>query len=71
MEVGVRVTAEDVRTKSLRHTVTAYLTFVALDENHKPTLVPSLLLKTEEEKKRFAQAEERRKWRLKRRQQLI
>ncbi len=71
MEVGVRVTAEDVRAKSLRHTVTAYLTFVALNEDHKPTLVPSLLLKTEEEKKRFAQAEERRKWRLERRQQLL
>ena len=51
MEVGVKVTAENTRTQDLRHTVTAYLTFVALDENRKPTIVPSLLLKTEAEKK--------------------
>ena len=70
MEVGVKVTAENTRTQDLRHTVTAYLTFVALDENRKPTLVPSLLWKTEEEKKRFEQAKMRRKWRLERRNQL-
>ena len=70
MEVGVKVTAENTRTQDLRHTVTAYLTFVALDENRKPTLVSSLLLKTEEEKKRFEQAKMRRKWRLERRNQL-
>ena len=67
MEVGVKVTAENIRTQSLRHTVNAYLTFVALDENRKPTSIPSLLLETEEEKKRFEQAKMRRKWRLERR----
>ena len=69
MEVGVKVTAENIQTKNLRQTATAYLTFVALDENHKPTPVPPLLLQTEEEKERFKQAEIRRKWRLERRQQ--
>ena len=67
MEVGVKVTAESVGSHNIRRTAMAYLTFVALDENHKPTPVPPLLLKTEEEKQRFQQAEVRRKWRLERR----
>ncbi len=71
MEVGVKVTAEDITLKDIRHTVTAYLTFVALDEHRKPTPVPSLLLETEEEKKNFEQAKLRRKWRLERRNQFI
>ena len=71
MEIGVKVTAENTRTQSLRHTVTAYLTFVALDEKHKPTLIPPLLLETEEEKKRFEQAKIRREWRLRRRKQFV
>jgi acyl-CoA hydrolase len=71
MEVGVHVTAENPRTQKCRHTVTAYLTFVALDESYKPTLIPPLLLETEEEKQRFKQAEMRRKWRLERRKQFI
>ena len=71
MEVGVKVTAEDITLKDIRHTATAYLTFVALDERKKPTPVPSLLLETEEEKKNFEQAKLRRKWRLERRNQFI
>ncbi len=70
MEVGVQVTAENTRTQDRRNTANAYLTFVALDENRQPTAVPSLLLETEEEKKRFEQAKMRRKWRLERRNQL-
>ena len=69
MEVGVKVTAENLTTKNLHHTATAYLTFVALDKQHRPVPVPSLLLETEEEKKRFEQAKLRRKWRLERRKQ--
>ena len=53
MEVEVRVTAEDTKTKNKRHTVSAYLTFVALDEQRKPVPVPPLLLKTEEEKQKI------------------
>ena len=71
MEVGVKVTAENIEKQNLRHTVTAYLTFVALDENKKPTPVPSPLLETEEEKKRFKQAKQRRLWRLERRRQFV
>ena len=71
MEVGVKVTAENIRLKNFRHTVSAYLTFVALDEEYKPTLVPPLLLKTTEEKKKFEEAKIRRKWRLERRKQIL
>lgn len=71
MEVGVKVTAETTQSKHLRHTASAYLTFVALDENRKPVLVPSLLLKTEEEKRRFEQAKVRRQWRLERKDQIL
>ena len=69
MEVGVSVTAENIKKQDKRHTVTAYLTFVALDENYKPTAVPPLKLETKEEKTRFKQAQTRREWRLKRRYQ--
>ena len=71
MEVGVKVTAESTQSKHFRHTASAYLTFVALDENHKLVLVPPLLLKTEEEKKQFEQAKKRRQWRLERKNQVL
>ena len=70
MEVEVKVTAENTKTKTLRHTVNAYLTFVALDEQYKPVPVPPLLLQTEKEKQQFEQAKIRRKWRLERRNQV-
>ena len=71
MEVGVKVVAEDGIKNTKNHTVTAYLTFVALDHNLKPVKVPSLNLQTEEEKKRFQEGELRRKWRLDRRKHFI
>ena len=64
MEVGVRVEAENPLTGEVRHTGTCYLTYVALDKNRKPTPVPPLRLETDEEKRRCAEAEERRKLRL-------
>lgn len=64
MEVGVRVESENTITGEVRHTSSAYLTFVALDENGKPKEVPPLLLETEEDKRRNLEAQERRKMRL-------
>jgi acyl-CoA hydrolase len=64
MEVGVRVEAENTKTGEKRHTASAYLTIVALDENGKPTEVPKLILETDEEKRRHGEAELRRKTRL-------
>src|SRR5690242_21883516 len=49
MEVGVRVEAEDVRTGDVRHTSTAYLTMVALDEQGRPTPVPEAVAESDDE----------------------
>jgi len=70
MEVGVRVDSENPLTGQFRHIVSAYLTFVALDKNKNPTLIPPLEPQTEDEKKRFNEAKIRRKWRLERRKLL-
>ncbi len=64
MEVGVRVEAENIITGGLRHTASAYLTFVALDEKGKPREVPPLIIKTEEEIRRNREAKIRREARL-------
>jgi len=64
MEIGVRVEAEDIVSGHVRHTASAYLTFVALDKNNKPTPIPPLKLVSKEEKRRNREAEDRRKVRL-------
>src|SRR5437588_11279837 len=65
MEVGVKVYSENALTGERKHTTTAYVTFVAIDEHtKKPKLVPPLILKTAEERRRFREAAERRKTRL-------
>jgi acyl-CoA hydrolase len=65
MEVGVEVYSENVLTGERKHTTTAYVTFVAIDEHtRKPKTVPPLILRTKEEKRRFREAAERRKTRL-------
>ena len=68
MEVGVKVITENLMTGERLHTCSAYLTFVALDENGKPTPVPCVIPETEEEKRRYREAGERREYRLSRRQ---
>jgi len=64
MEVGVKVETENLMTGKRLHTCSAYLTFVALDESGKATPIPPAIPETEEEKRRFRQAEERRESRL-------
>jgi acyl-CoA hydrolase len=65
MEVGVEVYSENVLTGERKHTTTAYVTFVAIDEHtRKPKPVPPLILKTSEERRRFREAAGRRKTRL-------
>ena len=46
MEVGVRVEAENPVTREVRHTSSAYLTMVAVDEHGKPIAVPPLEAET-------------------------
>jgi acyl-CoA hydrolase len=66
MEVGVEVYSENAMTGERKHTTSAYVTFVAIDEKtRRPKPVPPLIVKTAEEKKRFRDAAARRKTRLK------
>jgi acyl-CoA hydrolase len=59
MEVGVRVEAEDLLTGKRTHTNTSYFVMVALDGNGRPVEVPPLILETEEDRRRNAEARER------------
>jgi acyl-CoA hydrolase len=67
MEIGVRVEAEDPRTGARRYTTKAYLTFVAIDAEGKPRAIPPLVLESDEERRRCADAEARRAARLRQR----
>lgn len=64
IEVGVRVEAENLLTGEVRHTASAYLTFVALDERGRPTEVPALITETPDEERRNCEAQIRKKHRL-------
>jgi acyl-CoA hydrolase len=64
LEVGVRVESENVRTRDIRHTCTAYLTMVALDEDDKAMPVPPLVPDTPEDHRRHREANLRREVRL-------
>ena len=70
MEVGVRVDAENSYEGSKRHIVSAYFTFVALDDDNKPASVPALQPQTDTENFRYQAAEIRRQARLAVREQL-
>ncbi len=69
MEVGVRVEAENPFTGEKRHTSTAYLTMVALEDG-KPVAAPRLIAETDEERRRQREAELRRANRLAERDQI-
>jgi uncharacterized protein (TIGR00369 family) len=64
MEVGVRVEAENLLTGEVRHTASAYLTFVALNKTGRPEQIPPLMLQNEEDIRRNCEAEVRREVRL-------
>ena len=65
MEVGVEVYSENVLTGERKHTTSAYVTFVAIDEKTlQPKAVRPLIVKTPDEKRRYEEAAERRKTRL-------
>jgi acyl-CoA hydrolase len=71
MEVGVRVDAENPLTGDVRHTSTAYLTMVALDEMGRPTRVVPLAPGSEVQERRLGEAELRRRNRLGERDQIL
>ena len=60
MEVGVRVESENPRTGEVRHTNTAYLTMVAVDDDGRPLGVPPLQVSSPEEQRREREAQVRR-----------
>lgn len=65
MEVGVKIFAENYTTAVSRHVASAYLTFVALNEDGRPTRISPVEPETGDEKRRYLEAEERRNHRLK------
>lgn len=67
MEVGVRVVAENPLTGECTHTNSAYLVFVAIGDDGRPVQVPALIVETDEERRRWAEAEARQQRRLERR----
>ncbi len=64
MEIGVRVESEDLITGEVRHTASAYITFVALNRENKPVVLPPLILETRDQERRNREAMARRKVRL-------
>ena len=64
MEIGVKVFVEDTRTGVTKHTSSAYLTFVGIDRNGNKVPLPPVIPETEEEIRRYREAEERRRYRL-------
>src|SRR4051794_23446829 len=71
MEVGVRVEAENVRSRSVRHVSAAYLTMVALDDDGRPTSVPALEPSSDDELRRQREAQWRRDNRLAEREAIL
>lgn len=61
MEVGIKIIAEDLKTGRKRHTNSCYFTMVAVDAQGKAVEVPRLIPETEEEKRRYAAGEARRR----------
>lgn len=71
MEVEVHVEVENPIKGERKHACTAYLTYVAIDDQGRPKEVPRLKLETEEERRRFEEARKRREIRLKTKEQLL
>ncbi len=60
MEVGIKVIAEDIRNKIVRHVNSCFFTMIAVDDEGKPVKVPMLIPASADERRRFADAESRR-----------
>lgn len=64
MEVGCRVEVEDLFTGEVKQVGRAYLTFVAINEEGRPINAPPIKPESEDEERRYEQAQDRRKGRL-------
>lgn len=58
--VGIKVEAENIKTGVRKFTNSSYVTMVAKDDDNNPAIVPSLILETEEEVRRFVKAQFRK-----------
>jgi acyl-CoA hydrolase len=70
LEVEVEIFSEETLTGLRRMTSRAYLTFVAIDRDGRRLPIPRLILETEEERTKAAEADQRRAERLKARREL-
>jgi acyl-CoA hydrolase len=61
MEIGIRVNAENIQQRTVRHANSCYFTMVAVDEDRKPQRVPVLVPETDEQRARFRKAELRKR----------
>ncbi len=59
MEVGVKIESEDPFSGEIKHTASAYLTFVSLNESGKPTEVPDITPETDVEVRRYKEGKAR------------
>lgn len=59
MEIGVRVEIENLKTGEKNYINSAYLTFVAMDENDNPVQIPQVIPGSKEEKRRFEEGKQR------------
>ncbi len=67
MEIGVKVFAESFKKGTKIHTNTAYLTFVSVDNQGRPVKATKAIPESNEEKRRYEEALQRRETRLKNR----
>jgi acyl-CoA hydrolase len=63
MEIGIRVTTEDLVGREVRHTNSCYFTMVALGDDGRPVAVPPLVAVTDDQRRRHAAAQLRRELR--------
>jgi acyl-CoA hydrolase len=63
MEIGMRVEAENIRTRKVRHTNSCYFTMIAVDEAGKPIAAPQFQPMTELDRRRWRAAELRKELR--------
>lgn len=64
MEVGIRVEAENIQERTVRHTNSCYFTMVAIDKERKPVAVPPLTLVSEDQIRRYQAGKIRKEQRL-------
>jgi acyl-CoA hydrolase len=64
MEIGIKVFADENRTQVRKHIVSAYFTFVGVDEKHCPIELPGVIPESDDEKRRYREADERRQQRM-------